>query len=259
MEILKVKLVGSINEIREDICTICFNPLAKPCSNCTVSSSCKSILGVCSHYYHAHCITQLTEHSALCPTCRVKWEVMVNPDYKFFSKCKIPNDFFDDVPILKPISKKPEKDDSLELSESIDESDDTKSCTEEIASELDTEEIVSHSGSTIVQKKTKKNVVHDDNKFNSPPMSEEIRTRFILAVANKRMKKNVANKKTKKPDTNHDHSEDSPINSPSISIMSSNSDLTLSNENYVEVINNEMNKSCSNLKSAFGEFNKENN
>ena len=82
-EIVAHKTVAlSMLDIINDVCAICRNNLNDNCIVCSSeeiydSKDCISVLGVCGHGYHMHCIKSwLDKKNTKCPLDNQHWEYM---------------------------------------------------------------------------------------------------------------------------------------------------------------------------------------
>lgn len=71
---------SSTLNIHNDNCPICRNQLTEPCLDCNSNgvednhdSICKSVLGICNHGYHLHCIQTWLKNKIVCPLDNQKW------------------------------------------------------------------------------------------------------------------------------------------------------------------------------------------
>ena len=84
-EIISHKTVAlSMLDIINDVCAICRNNLNDNCIVCSSeeiydTKDCISVLGVCGHGYHMHCIKSwLDKKNTKCPLDNQHWDYMVN-------------------------------------------------------------------------------------------------------------------------------------------------------------------------------------
>ena len=75
---LSINLRGTwqLNVLNDD-CPICQSNVSDICVECSTLTSninCISIMGVCSHVYHLHCIERWTKTKNVCPLDNTKWE-----------------------------------------------------------------------------------------------------------------------------------------------------------------------------------------
>lgn len=67
--------VSELN-IHNDSCPICRSLLTEKCLECNDGNNdkCTSVLGVCNHGYHLHCIKTWLKNKTVCPLDNQKWE-----------------------------------------------------------------------------------------------------------------------------------------------------------------------------------------
>jgi len=77
---------SSLN-IHNDNCPICRYSLMNKCLDCdseinnhTNTNDCISVIGVCGHGYHFHCISTWLKSKIMCPLDNNKWEYKKHPD-----------------------------------------------------------------------------------------------------------------------------------------------------------------------------------
>lgn len=77
IELVNISLICSSKRINnETICAYCRNDLDDLCNFCINSKNdciCKTVIGVCSHEYHQHCIDSWIKRVPMCPLCKSKW------------------------------------------------------------------------------------------------------------------------------------------------------------------------------------------
>jgi RING-box protein 1 len=90
---------ASLLNIHNDVCPICRLSLEDKCIECMndnkssqlsgpntdepSKNECKSVLGICNHGYHLHCINTWIKTKNICPLDNTKWEFQ-----KHSCKCK---------------------------------------------------------------------------------------------------------------------------------------------------------------------------
>jgi len=73
-------------ETINDECPICRNSVLESCVECSGSAcECVSVMGLCEHIYHLHCIEKWTKTKNSCPLDNKKWE------YKKPNICQVIN------------------------------------------------------------------------------------------------------------------------------------------------------------------------
>lgn len=75
--IKSINLRGTWNlDVLNDDCPICQSDISEVCVECSTKPNpeCISIMGVCSHIYHLHCIERWTKTKNVCPLDNKKWE-----------------------------------------------------------------------------------------------------------------------------------------------------------------------------------------
>lgn len=74
-------IASSCLNIHNDICPICRCQITDKCLECTNKSNiedieCNSVLGVCNHGYHLHCIQTWLQTKNVCPLDNQRWEYL---------------------------------------------------------------------------------------------------------------------------------------------------------------------------------------
>ena len=79
LELINISLIYSSKRKNDDvICTYCRNDLDDICGFCTSTNkdcTCTTVIGICSHEYHKHCIESWIKRVPLCPLCKSTWKV----------------------------------------------------------------------------------------------------------------------------------------------------------------------------------------
>ena len=79
-------------DIHNDSCPICRCSLMEKCLDCgntDGSCECISVLGVCGHGYHLHCISTWLKTKQICPLDNNRWEYKKHDSNCICSKKKI--------------------------------------------------------------------------------------------------------------------------------------------------------------------------
>jgi RING-box protein 1 len=119
-EIISANIVADAHlSIYNDNCPVCKNDVTAQCPNCTgTDNECKSVLGICDHVYHGHCIQEwLTAGHTTCCLDNKRWE---------YKKHEMP------VSSHRIVTLKDQKvDDNNKKQKKVDISDSDSSSTEE--------------------------------------------------------------------------------------------------------------------------------
>ena len=74
-------ITQSYLDVHNDSCPICRISLSEKCVECSNnpdSGDCKSVIGVCNHAYHYHCISVWLKTKKVCPLDNTQWKFLKN-------------------------------------------------------------------------------------------------------------------------------------------------------------------------------------